>query len=91
MVSVSSIMAHFVSASRKWPAMDSDRAWKASAIGRAVNAPAARAVLTQRPDRSKLAWSSHRLPAAAIPSPVAHARALGLLAPSPSPHAKEDR
>src|SRR6266853_1527800 len=68
MVSTSSISAHLVSASRKWPAMDSETAWKASATGRVVNAPAARAIFSQRSDRSKVAWSSHRLPAAAVPS-----------------------
>ena len=68
MVSTSSIRAHLVSASRKWPAMDSETAWKTSATGRVVNAPAARAIFSQRSDRSKVAWSSHRLPAAAVPS-----------------------
>ena len=68
MARTSSIEAHVVSASRKWPAMDSETAWKASATGRVVNAPAARAIFTQRPDSSKAAWSSHKLPAAAVPS-----------------------
>ena len=68
MASTSSIRAQLVSASRKWPAMDSETAWKTSATGRVVNAPAARAIVTQRPDSSKVAWSSHKLPAAAVPS-----------------------
>src|ERR1700748_2790589 len=42
MVSTSSIRAHLVSASRKWPAMDSETAWKVSATGRGGHAPAGR-------------------------------------------------